>query len=410
MKFIKKLTVFMALLTLFSCREEPSKGEIIVVNPNEKVISFKTVDIKSMSNLDILDGNNFQILSGGKISMFVNYSGDPDQITVDEFNKITYQEEAVDPRFRYTVSDDTAIPYSIYDYILLTLYHNLQTAYDFMIAQGMPLIGANGEEFKKTPVFFNLNYQEEKDSYGNPVNMKDNAFFDPIRVSLSFLKQDQLQSLALVSNPMIVAHEFAHSVFNFLVEGRVKKEAKLFDSISYYEENPTVSSDKCISSFHLGAMNEGFSDYWSSILTNSPDLIYLTISPDDMGVSQSAKNGRNLDNNRTLETSMFPSNNQSCLQQQSYSYYWAGTIWASSLWEINKTLNIPELNRAIFDSYGCLHNVVKNHKTDAGKIKLSTAANCLVLSLKNRGVNTAQACSILKRRFSTYSSEIYECD
>ncbi|MBN2695138.1 hypothetical protein JXR93_10795 [bacterium] len=408
MKFIRNLTILAIILTLFSCREEPSKGEIVVVDPNEKVISFKTVDLNKMSSLDILDGEDFQILSGGKITMFVRYDGDPSEITVGEFNKITYSEEAVEPKFRYTISDDVAIPYSIYDYVLLTLYYNLQSAYDFMVQEGMPSVGANGEKFEKTPVFFNLNY-EDSDLYGSPTDIKDNAFFDPIRVSLAFLKQDEFKSLALVSNPMIVAHELAHSVFNFLVEGRVDKDAKLYDSVSYYEASPTATSEKCLSSFHLGAMNEGFSDYWGSLKTDSTNLIYLTISPDNMGVSVSEKYDRDLNNNRTLDSSMFPSTNQICLEGR-HSYYWAGTIWASSLWEINKTLNIPELNRAIFDSYACLHNIVKYHKTDAGRIRVSTAANCLVSSLRNRGVNTTESCNILKKRFSIYADEIYECE
>ena len=111
-----------------------------------------------------------------------------------------------------------------------------------------------------------------------------------------------------------------------------------------------------------------------------------------------------------LVTSNDPNNCQEEATQMK-SYYWAGTIWASSLWEAVNTLNIENFDKYLLKSYACLYNKFQNK---LNRITMATPGNCFIEELKKHlevtNEQISQICNIFKRRFQILAGEFDECN
>jgi len=406
-----KYFIFILVLIIFnSCGEEiPKYVEVLDVDINTKKVSYKKKEVKGIISLSEFESERFQFLSRAKVSMFLERGTEINEktATIDEINDATYQDEGVAPNIRYSVEDDTIIPYTLEDSILLTLQYNLREAIDFFISNGLNMEqGANGLPYGQIRIFYEMNF-EMPNEVQEKEEMKDNAMYYSFLNCLAFLKQDKLNHLALVSNPMVVTHEFAHSIFAYAAEGVLKGDEIYYDLLP--QNCFGVRND-----FYKSAMNEGFSDYWSSRKTGSADLFYLSVTKHGIGVDKNPISDRSLDNNRslTLDMLLYDNDPNTCqATAQAKSYYWAGTIWASSMWEAEKTVGIENFDKYLLKSYSCLHSEFSNY---LNAITLSTPGNCFIKTLKQESdVTQAQidaVCTILKRRFSLIKGEFNECD
>ncbi len=406
-----KYFVFLSVLIFFySCGEDiPKYEEILTVDINTKKVSYEKVEVKGIKSLSEFESERFKFLSKARIGMYLEAGDELDETTatVKELNDVTYKDEGVSPNIRYTIEDDTIIPYTLEDSILLTLQYNLRQAIDFFINNGLNMdIGANGAPYGQIKIFYELKL-EMPNQANEKEDMKDNAMYYPLLNCLAFLKQDKLKHLALVSNPMVITHEFAHSIFAYTAQGVLEDDDIFYDSLA--KNCKDVHNE-----FYKSAMNEGFSDYWASRKTGSAELFYLSITKHEIGVDSTIIADRSLENNRQLTTDMLLTslNPQTCQDEaQGKSYYWAGTIWASSMWEAQKTVNIENFDKYLLKSYACLYQVFSDKMNN---ITMATPGNCFIKTLKQEtDVTQAQinnVCSILKRRFSLISGEFNECN
>ena len=391
--FRKQILIFISLLLfLYSCGESPKKGEILYLDAQNSKISYKIVDLPNIVDIDHLKSTYFDFLAGGFISMYVTEELTSES-TIGKLNDLMLQDNGVVPTLRYRVENDAIIPYTLDDTMMLTLYYNMNQAMDFFVDLGLPLNkGANNDSWGKMKVMFELEMEIEDHKI-----LDDNAFYYPFMQIMAFLKQSKLKFLSMVANPMIVTHEFAHSIFDFYATGRIQED----ELLSKYNYDPNKHSDveNCRymqDTFYLAAMNEGFSDYWGSLKVGRSDIIYLSITKNALQVNEYPESERNLEEKKGEYRKLTPKMLLKCDDDiKTKSQYWAGTIWASSLWEINK-LNIdPNFNRYLLESYKCLNSYFKSGK----KIDLLVPGNCLVKTLKEKSVNTDKVCSILNNRF-----------
>ncbi len=399
-----KFFMFVLFVLLVSCDSVSDKGEIFFVDVPNKQVYFKKVPINDMEDISTLTGKYFKFFMNSEIDTTVGFYEDINSVTVKEFNDKSFT-KGNSPNFRYFESDNAIIPYSLYDTILLTLYYNLQSTMEFFINEaGLDLSkGIDGKPFGVMDILFELDYIYFE-AYEQTAKMKDNAMYYPPLNSLGFLKQDRLKHLELVANPMIVAHEFAHSIFAYLATDRYHNNEYIISLL-------TNSYKDCSSEFYSAAMNEGFSDYWSAQKTKSPDLIYISISEEELGANIYEEYERHLNNNRVLTSNMLVDKCEN-INEVSISYYSAGTIWASALWEAyhNQNINIENFNKYLLESYSCISNVVKLRNT----ITMATPVNCFVEILKTKSDISSQQideiCNIFNNRFSIIGSELYECN
>jgi len=382
-----KYFIFLLALTLFySCGEDiPKYEEVLTVDINTKKVSYKKVELKGITSLSEFESERFRFLSKARIGMYLEAGDELDETTatVKELNDVTYKDAGVSPNIRYTIEDDTLIPYTLEDSILLTLQYNLRQAIDFFISNGLNMdTGANGPAYGQIRVFYELKFEMPNQS-NEKEDMKDNAMYYPLLNCLAFLKQDKLKHLALVSNPMVITHEFAHSIFAYVAQGVLRDDDIFYDTLA--QNCSDVHND-----FYKSAMNEGFSDYWASRKTGSADLFYLSITKYEIGVDKTVIADRSLDNNRQLTSDMLvtsqdPSYCQS--EPNTKSYYWAGTIWASSMWEAYNESNIENFDKYLLKSYACLHQVFSDKMN---RITMATPGNCFVKTLKQENEVTQE--------------------
>jgi hypothetical protein len=412
---MKYFIFLLTILFFYSCGEDiPRYAEVLSVDMNSQKVSYKKVEIKGIKSLSDFESERFKYLSNAKIRTYITQeeadSFNIETATVDEINKLTYKDKGVAPSIRFTVKEDTIIPYTLEDSILLTLHYNLRESIDFFISNGLNIDeGMNGKPYGQINVFYELNIEAPSDDPINPESdaIKDNAMYYPLLNSLAFLKQDEYKHLALVSNPMVITHEFAHSIFAYASEG-------VLEGSDVYSNLLDKNCNDVHNSFYKAGMNEGFSDYWSSRKTGSADLFYLSITKEEMGVDTLPLQDRSLENNRNLTSDMliYSTNPQNCQDEAaSKSYYWAGTIWASALWEAEKTVNIEDFDKYLLKSYACLYTEFSN---SFSSITMATPGDCFVKTLKQEiTVNQNDIdtiCSIFKRRFSIISGEFNECN
>ena len=406
----KYIIFLLTMLVFYSCTEDiPKYGEVLYVDNDAKTVSYKKVEIKGLTSLSEMAGDNFEYLLNVKISEKISESDldgfDQYTATVDDINDLTYQDKGEPVNLRYRVIDDTIIPYSINDSILLTLHYNLQSAIDFFKENGLSLSkGARSDSFGQMRIFFDLIF-ETQNQFGVMEPMTDNAMYYPFLNSLAFLPQDTLKHLALVSNPMVITHEFSHAIFAYAAAGVMKGSDIYMDSVP-------KNCSEAISGFYTSGMNEGFSDYWASRKTGSADLFYLSITKEEMGVHREPLQDRSLENNRNLTSQMLILDTINCENEiNSTSYYWAGTIWASSMWEAQKTSGIQDFDKYLLKSYACLYSEFSGYNNP---ITMATPGNCFVKTLKNEADVSSQSvqkvCDILKRRFGIIKGEFDECN
>lgn len=399
------------LIILVSC-DTPTKGEIVYVNSETKMVDFKIVEFNDLEDPGTLDNPYFNFKSNVVIQDYVEYTqgNQPDNpTTVGEAIDQSTTEAGNTPRLRYFIEDGAIIPYSIKDTILLTLYYHLEQGILFFISHGLEeMTGRYGKGYTKMPIYFELDFKQyigqNSDGSIKTESIKDNAMFLPGWNALAFFKQNQLKHLSLVLNPMVIIHEFSHAMFAYLAEGR------LFPNDSVYL---MMGSGSCLDQFNALSINEGFSDYWASVYVNNPEMFYLSMSEQDAGLNLNVNNDRSLNNNRVLDSSAALSTEGQC-ENTEYSPYWGGTIWASTLWEIYQKNEIKDFNKHLLYSYGCLADKFSK-LTSVNTFKMTTPANCLVETLRKRGVSTDKiytVCSVLKKRYpdDTLSGGLDACN
>ena len=407
---MKKYILLVSLFFLiFSCGEEiPEYAEIINVDINTQKVSYKKVKLKGVVSLENFESERFKYLSFAKISLFLppGTQIDENTATIKEINDVTYQEKGVSPNIRYTIQDNTLIPYTLNDQILVTLHYNLRNAFDFFKSLGLnPESGANGKPYGQIKVFYRLKFEIPNENNLKDT-IKDNAMYYPLLNSLAFFEQKQLKHLALVVNPMVVTHEFAHSIFAYLAEGILDENTVFMDLVP-------KNCDDIHQDFYKSAMNEGFSDYWAAVKEGSTDLFYLSVTKHEIQADKDPVFDRSLENNKILTSNMLVTSRdeEKCQNEtKEKSYYWAGTVWASSLWEIRKTLGIENFDKLVLKSYLCLYSEFNLNKSN---ITPALPGNCLVKTLKENNLSSEKinkVCSVLKKRFSIIQGEFNECN
>ena len=126
-KRFKYIVVILSMIFIFACGETiPKYGEVLYIDNENKVVSYKKVEIKGLTSLDELEADNFKYLSNAKLSEYVRFDGNINEATIDEINDAMYKDEGVAINLRHRVVNNTIIPYSLNDSILLTLHYNLK--------------------------------------------------------------------------------------------------------------------------------------------------------------------------------------------------------------------------------------------------------------------------------------------
>ncbi|MBX5482871.1 MAG: hypothetical protein IRZ16_13675 [Myxococcaceae bacterium] len=172
------------------------------------------VQIGSLSDVVTLDGAVAYLVGGAQI--YVS-SQDPllsinGGVTSDEqLADIYIKQDGNPPHASYVEKDGVLWPADFHTWNMVTTYYNVEQSFLFFQDQGV-----DAQVLGRTRVFYfpsftlaDVSQQEQRDNA---------LFFAPVK-SLLVLPFDKLQEAPLAMNSSIVAHEYAHVVWNKLVYG-----------------------------------------------------------------------------------------------------------------------------------------------------------------------------------------------
>ncbi len=188
----------------------------------------------------------------GDAEIFVDPSKLADGLTEAAFREQVLLEEGAPPEAQFVEEDGVLWPADFHSLCLATTYHAFERARLYAIARGMDEDGpTRAIEFHYFPSF---SIGEE-----GAQPFADNAAFFPLLHAFVLLPFSSLQEIPLAANEGVIAHEYAHAIFNAEVHGG--------SWLPPYLLTWPVGSP---SSAMLGAVEEGLADMWAGAVSGDP--------------------------------------------------------------------------------------------------------------------------------------------
>jgi hypothetical protein len=208
---VRKLTAAAALATLAaSCAPEtqtPVKVRALVRSTNGEYVP-QEVELKTVTDIVSLEGQVVRLLGGASIRLDSN---DPEfQVaTTEEALQAAIVKKAGRPVTASYIADDKGVlwPADFHTWNLITTYYNFERAYDYFRS----VAEVKADELPQTTAYYFPDFVLA-DASDKP--QRDNAiFFSPAKAFL-VLPFETIEKAPLAINASILAHEYAHLVFN----------------------------------------------------------------------------------------------------------------------------------------------------------------------------------------------------
>ncbi len=204
------------------------------------------VSLRTISDPVTLEGAVTRLVGGARIDVDPN---DPllrlngGNLTEEQLARVFVKDSGRLPRVSYVEKDGVLWPSDFHSWNLVTTAWNFEQAFDHFQAIGVP-----GARLSEVTVYYFPEFLLREVS---PKPQMDNAlYFSPVQAFM-ILPFDALQKTPLSINQGIVAHEYAHVVWNRLVFGG----ASLPETLTRWSFNaaPNVNI--------LKSLDEGFADF-----------------------------------------------------------------------------------------------------------------------------------------------------
>lgn len=193
---------------------QPVDVMALVRSPQGGTYQPTHVQLRTLSDVVAMKGTVAHLVGGARIIVDPN---DPllqlngGNLTEQQFADVFIKSKGAEPRASYVEKDGILWPADFHTWNMVTTYFNMEQAFDYFQAMGVP-----GAALTDVRVFYFPAFVLRELS---PNEQQDNAlYFSPIK-SFMVLPFDELQQAPLAINSGIMAHEYSHLVFNRLVYG-----------------------------------------------------------------------------------------------------------------------------------------------------------------------------------------------
>lgn len=317
---MKTFTSTLVLLATACSQEEtdpgpPYRAQVLVMDENSDIkngspsFSIMEQEIKFLRKLSELDGDYIRIRFGGLLKI-KNIAGS--QVDADGFSG------ASKPRLRYKIKNGVIIPRDYSTLVTLSTYTNFGKIFEQMES----ITGESPNQFKEWAGKIDVLYEPlvtlEASGGNADVTYKLNAGYIPVSKQFGFFRRSLLEDLPLSTNILVIAHEFAHALFD-----------KFF-----YKERSHDASDLYQNIDALRGINEGFADFYSFANSAITNILQASIN-----IPARAKE-------RDFKEVSFRYSDSNLWSQCSGGFYCYGTLFANALFLTMKTLGIDVMDRA----------------------------------------------------------------
>lgn len=200
------------LLGLAACAPNPSAPvpvAVMAIN-NAGVYEPRVVALETVTDVIALRGSAARLIGGARIVDDPNELQRQSALNDEQLRIALLKGQGLPPRASYIDRQGVLWPSDFHTWNMVTTYYNFEQAFRYFQSNGW----RNAENLDPaTQAGPTVYYFPSLTLSGSP-ELRDNAlYFSPIQ-AFAVLPFDRLQSVPLPMNSGIIAHEFAHKVFN----------------------------------------------------------------------------------------------------------------------------------------------------------------------------------------------------
>ena len=237
-----------------SCAPEPGPVKVAVLawDAEADAYGLEVVEIVTLDDVPAMQGDAATPVGAAEIVVDLSqFVGIPSEA---EFRDAVIVDAGASVEAQFLEQDGVLWPQDFHSLNLATAYYNFERARLYALGRGMDPEGPT-----KGITFFYFPEFSIPDPGDEPEPLADNAAFFPLLRSFLLLPFDQLQEIPLPMNEGVIAHEYAHAIFNAEVHGG----SWLPDYVLSW---PASSPGAAI----LGTLEEGYADAWAVGVSGDP--------------------------------------------------------------------------------------------------------------------------------------------
>ena len=307
-----KILILFALLTA-SCGEPESPDEPIrariLASDGQEGYTFRDVEFQTLRSVSPVKGD-IAIVRGGAI---LSVDNDVEEIIASNDPDAIYSDRGRGLDADYILDGGVVHPKDFTSMSALAIYYNFERTYLYWQNYN----NLNLEDFGFTTIYNNPTLKATSGSTSLEVEVKVNAAFLAGVRDLWFFKKSKLAKVPIKMSFGVMAHEFFHSMFDYLV---AEKDPTFYDGLSYNQDQ-------------LSAINEGLSDFFSILVTGRKEELGETLE--------------SLGETRIPPVPWFQSNYPTACGS---SFYCLGSVLNSALYEAAETLGMEVVGRYVLDA------------------------------------------------------------
>lgn len=256
MKLIQSLFLLLSLGACGRSKEDLGPIRAKVVNANSSGFAYEVVTFKYLQDVQHADGIIAAIRGGAALnaegSVEDLISGDPNRIYSKKGNQVYVD---------YFVDKDGVVVAKNFDSLaMLSLYYSFEQIVDFWVTN----YDFRLEEFSKFNVLYDPQLQVEKDNIKATATQRLNASYMPGLGDFFVWKTSRIEKIPLKMNPIVLAHEFGHKIFDM-------RFAK-----SNFEFSHSSNSSKEAAEA-LSGINEGLADFMAWLFLPKLEFLQKTL-------------------------------------------------------------------------------------------------------------------------------------
>ncbi len=245
-----------AVLLAVACAPDAGPVDMAVLAPDPATGAYRleVVRIETLEDVPALRGAAATPIGGASIVVDPYRLGDAR--TAAEFRERVLRDPGGPVEAQFIEADGVLWPADFHTLNLATAYRNFEVARGYAVARGL----APESSLDRIPFYYfpDFRWRLGVDDPGRPA--ADNAaYFTPLR-SFLLLPFAQLQEIPLPMNLGVIAHEYAHAIFDAVVHGGV------FPPPYSLRWSAGASGLRL-----LGALEEGFADAWAVGASGDPN-------------------------------------------------------------------------------------------------------------------------------------------
>jgi len=259
-------------------------------------------ELETLDSLSSITGDVARFRGGGNIQINAANPDTPEgyrnALSIEGHNRV---------RPDYAIRDGRVIPMDFHSTVMFSMYHHLERANDFFTS-----IGLAEDRIGQRPV----HYDVEFNLLGFINLLTDNAAYAPTIDAFLVPPRFLTRGVPLAANRGIVVHEYAHAVFNRVVQKERRVPLWVSNNWSDAARN------------RLTAINEGLADIYAGLQTDNPTFIGSSISEERFDIDRDLSKDREYTSGLQSEVSSADPAN--------FNPYKLGSVIASTLWSIRE--------------------------------------------------------------------------